>query len=393
MKLIWAFFFCFSAVLINTNAFSNTVSPCEVKECLAVVDAGSTGSRLHLYSFDRDKTNTPIRIKELWSKKINPGFSTLEPRQEQIDNYLNTLFASATEQNIPVYFYATAGMRLLPQPKQQQLYALLQNWFQSNPNWQLRSSKTITGTEEGVFGWLAINYETGALRTNRAKLAGVLDIGGASTQVSFPVIQDSLIAQGDLLAINVYGKQFKVYVHSFLGLGQNEVSHQFLDTESCYSNDYTLPKGTPANGDAYQCMNEISNLMNPVHHVDQLVQPALEANPVSNWVAMGAVADLVKSKPFHSNSRQFTTQNLLDQADSQICHQRWSTLGSLYPNDDYLYGYCLFPAYYYALITQGYGIQNQQPIKIMAPSQSADWTLGVVLNNQPKSMESDSIDN
>lgn len=382
MKAFLVFLLSVNAACLSTTALARTDSPCDSKECIAVVDAGSTGSRLHIYAYERDKTNTPIQIKEIWSKKINPGFSTLEPRQDQMNAYLDSLFSSATEKNIPVYFYATAGMRLLPQPKQQQLYALLQNWFQRNSNWQIRSFKTITGTEEGTYGWLSVNYQTGALAANTEKPSGVLDIGGASTQVSFPVSENNSIDQADLQEIKVYGKQFKIYVHSFLGLGQNEVTHQFLDTESCYSNEYELPKGTIGNGDAYQCKNEISNLMNQVHHVNQVVQPALDANPNTQWIAMGAVADLVQSKPFHLDSRQFTTQNLLDLADSQICHQQWTALNSLYPNDDYLYGYCLFPAYYYALITEGYGIQNQQQIKIMAPNQNGDWTLGVVLSQK-----------
>ncbi|MCA0403440.1 MAG: hypothetical protein LCH30_06515 [Proteobacteria bacterium] len=52
-----------------------------------------------------------------------------------------------------------------------------------------------------------------------------------------------------------------------------------------------------------------------------------------------------------------------------------------YPTDDYLYGYCLFSAYYYALMVDGYGIEPQKAISYMQPTQSSDWTIGVVLLN------------
>ena len=91
---------------------------CQQQHCVAIVDAGSTGSRLHIYAYDLDKTNTAINIKELWSKKIKPGLATVDANQATLDAYLTTLFSSAPEANLPVYFYATAGMRLLPQPKQ-----------------------------------------------------------------------------------------------------------------------------------------------------------------------------------------------------------------------------------------------------------------------------------
>lgn len=54
-------------------------------------------------------------------KKIKPGIATIEANQATMDAYLTTLFSGAPEENLEVYFYATAGMRLLPQPKQHQL--------------------------------------------------------------------------------------------------------------------------------------------------------------------------------------------------------------------------------------------------------------------------------
>ncbi len=353
-------------------------SVCLKRHCLAVVDAGSSGSRVHLFAYDVGANSQPIKISELWSKKVKPGFSTIDLNQPTIDAYLNNLFSGAPEQNIPVYFYATAGMRLLPQPKQQQYYQSLKQWFSSQAQWTLVDAKTITGSEEGLFGWLAVNYQLGNLDSPGLPVVGVMDMGGASVQISFPVRQTDKINQDDLIPVNVAGQDLVLFVHSFLGLGQTVLSQQFLDTKSCLSNGYQLPSGVSGEGDASLCRQKVAKLINSVHEVDQIIQPVL-LEKTSSWYAIGGVASLADDKPFSFQGRQFTSQSLLEQGDSAVCHQQWNDISTQYPGNDYLYGYCLFPAYYYALMVDGYGINPEQPINLMPSGQNADWTLGVVM--------------
>ena len=369
-----SFLLCFIQGTVNAG-----LRGCEQQKCVVVVDVGSTGSRLHVYSYDLDNDKSPIKITERWSKKIKPGFATIEANKSAINAYLTNLFAGAPAYHTPVYFFATAGMRLLPKPKQQQYHALVREWFNSKSNWQLMDSKTITGSEEGVFGWLAVNYQLGTLNENSESI-GVVDMGGASVQIAFPVKNTSDIDGKDIQELDIYGQHVTLFVHSFLGLGQNEVAHQFLDSPSCFISSYEMPTGELAQGDAYSCKSEVSSLMNAVHQVSSVVQPGMATNPVSNWYVLGGLVDLVQSQPFDFNSQEFTNQDLLEKAHSQVCQQQWSTLNARYPNNDYLYGYCLFPAYYYALMVDGYGIQPQQNLKYLEAHQSSDWTIGVVLH-------------
>lgn len=359
---------------------SAQIPECQKNHCLAVVDAGSTGSRVHIYSYELDNTNTPINISEKWSRKIKPGFATLDANQAAIDNYLTALFTGAPESSLPVYFYSTAGMRLLPQPKQQQMYGYLQHWFGNQSQWQLQTAKTITGNEEGLYGWLSVNYQLGNFKQAAQNTVGVMDMGGASVQITFPVSAKAHIAPPDLQEFTLYGQHYSLFVHSFLGLGQTEVSHQFLDSSSCFITNYELPDGILAEGNAFACEGEVAPLLNSVHHVNEVVQPILSANPVKEWYSLGGVVELVKSKPFVFNNNQFDNQNLIDQANSDFCQQQWSAINSQYPNNEYVYGYCLFPAYYYALMVDGYGLQPEQPVHYLNADQSGDWTLGVVLH-------------
>lgn len=354
---------------------------CEQQQCIAVIDVGSTGSRLHVYSFDLDATKSPINITERWAKKISPGFATLTPNEQVINNYLNNLFTDAPSYQVPTYFYATAGMRLLSKPQQQQLYGYVQKWFANQTQWQLMNAKTITGTEEGIYGWLSVNYQLDNLTVN-SKSIGVLDMGGASVQITFPVDNEESMDSNDLQQVDLYGQHYKLFVHSFLGLGQTEMSHQFLDTDTCFANNYEMPTGRSAHGDAYKCENEVSSLMNSVHQVNTVVQPVIKSNSIKEWYTLGGLPALAQSKPFDLNEQGFTSQNLLDLANADICQQDWSTLNNQYSDNSYAYGYCLFPSYYYALIVEGYGLQPEQPLHYLSADKSGDWTLGVVLKQQ-----------
>lgn len=378
--------FRFLVIIASFIVVSSPVYPadnsCTDHQCIAVIDAGSTGSRLHVYSYDLDKTHSPVNINEIWNKKIRPGFATIEPNANTIDAYLATLLSGAPNKQIPVYFYATAGMRLLPVSKQKKYYDELQRWFAQQSQWQLVDAKTITGNDEALYDWLSVNYHLGTLqKSQKRSTVGVMDMGGASVQIVFPIQENSEIGTRSQVDVNLYGQHHTLYVQSFLGLGQTEVAHQFLNSASCFSNNYPLPDGESGQGNASACEQEVSRLMTEVHKVNNVIQPLLAANPVDSWYSIGGISNLADSSLFHFENSKLTNQTLLQQADSQVCHQQWDSLNSQFPDDEYVYQYCLFSAYYYALMVDGYGIVADQSINYIPPDQNLDWTIGVVLHH------------
>lgn len=367
-----------SFLLINTSTAYAKSSACTEHQCITVIDAGSTGSRAHIYSYDIDETNTATNITELWNKKISPGFATIDP--DTVNAYLDTLLADSPEENIPVFFYATAGMRLLPQYKQKKYYSTLQQWFSTHPQWQLKKAKTITGVEEGLYDWLAVNYHLGTFTSASRPNIGVMDMGGASVQIVLPIESNPTISAQSLVEVELYGQQYTLFIHSFLGLGQTEVTNQFLNSSSCFTNEYPLPDGKTGLGNASNCEQEVSSLINNVHGVSQLIQTLLQINPVDSWYTIGGVAFLAHHPLLHFDEHQFTNQQLLEEGDNQFCHQQWNNLEQQFPDNDYIYKYCLFSAYYYALMVHGYGIDATQTINYIDPEKNVDWTLGVVLH-------------
>lgn len=367
--------------------FSVAAVTCSSNDCMIVVDSGSTGSRAHLYQYQFTKGNTPIFIKELAVTRLSPGLATLEEEQGKIDAYLNCLFARLRKSNgevIPVYYYATAGMRLLPDEKQKKLYKSVANWFQSQSDFDLKEAKTISGYDEGVFGWLAVNYLSGTFsptNTNQTSL-GMMDFGGASMQIALAVNETTKLSAGQLTDIVVSNKRYHIFVESFLGLGVNELSHQFLDDKHCFAKQYPLPDGLRGAGDAAQCKQNIELLTNDIHHVDKLKQKSIVAG-VKKWFALGALQGLTNSKPYQSLGTKFSIQEVFSLGHQGACQVDWQELKSASPKDKYLFSTCLLSAYYYAVIVNGYGVNEQALINTAIDGVNAkpDWTYGVVLTH------------
>ena len=99
-------------LLLSSIAFSGS-DICLEKECIAVINAGNAGSRLHVYQYELDSSGAFRNIKNVLSKKIEPGLASVELNQSAIDRYLSLLFPDVPNLKIPVYVYATSGMRML----------------------------------------------------------------------------------------------------------------------------------------------------------------------------------------------------------------------------------------------------------------------------------------
>jgi len=105
------------------------------------------------------------------------------------------------------------------------------------PSW----ARIISGEQEGVYGYITVNYLNGLL-VNSSEHVGALDLGGASTQITYN-------ANVDLLA-NLFNIQLgdavneDVYTHSFLYFGINEATRRanqrVVDTTSAV---HTTNKG------------------------------------------------------------------------------------------------------------------------------------------------------
>lgn len=375
-------FFALGVLMLTSLTVWAEPVDCANKSCLAVVDAGSSGSRLHIYSFERDSTQTPVNIREEFVRKPKnlPGLASIRCDVNTVNTYMDELFKDIKTENIPVYFYATAGMRLLPGPEQKTCYQNISKWFGVHPQWTLLSAKTIAGNEEGLYGWLALNKQLGRLE-NQEGYAGFMDMGGASVQLATAISKTDAIQdkEHDLVKVNIYGRDITLFVHSFLGLGQTEVNHQSLDKKACYPQGYEIANNLFGKGDAEACETEMEKIVNDIHNVKDIVQPVLADVQETPWYASGGVVFTVTNRIFQFNDNKFTNAAFLAKAQTSVCQQSWENLLADNPDNPFLYGYCQFAAYDYALMVKGYGFAPEQEIHYLPAETNPDWTLGVVL--------------
>lgn len=187
-----------------------------------VCDAGSTGTRLYVFSFDETS-----KFKMERGDKITPGLSSFAHTPTKVGAYLRGMFERAVKliptaalRKTGVYIRATAGMRLVEAALQHTLYDEIA--YTAFPSFRLPLAlprdhlSTISGEDEAWYAFLAVNYLTDRigqdlqpLRATRP-LAGALDLGGKSTQIVFDNTRDKPMSRR---------RREEVYAASFLRYG------------------------------------------------------------------------------------------------------------------------------------------------------------------------------
>ncbi|KXN83371.1 putative guanosine-diphosphatase [Leucoagaricus sp. SymC.cos] len=199
-----------------------------------MIDAGSTGSRIHVYKFNNCGSSPEYEYEVF--KMINPGLSHYAGKPEEAAKSLDVLLDEAVRvipkslQNCaPVAVKATAGLRLLPGSQSDDILHAVENRLHDNYPFPLIEKDPVVvmdGKEEGVYAWITANYLLNTIRPDTPKNTptyAVLDLGGASTQIVFePVFssKDGRLEEGEhKYDLTFGGKKRTLYQHSYLGYG------------------------------------------------------------------------------------------------------------------------------------------------------------------------------
>ncbi|CCG25858.1 hypothetical protein CORT_0C04840 [Candida orthopsilosis Co 90-125] len=308
---------------------------------IVIIDAGSKGSRVHVYNWlnpgmaldkkinfsqtkklvkmkddsddgeeseadddsdddDEDPKENKllypkIKTKTRWHKKITPGISSFNKAPHKIGkHHLSKLLSRASKivpkaqhHRTPIFLHATAGMRLLSPTEQQQILNEICLFFENKSDFFIPDCAShvnvIDGDYEGLYGWLSINTLIGAFgdpsshqHGKNHTTYGLLDMGGASTQVVFqPNITEVDEHQNNLYHLDLrqvptiddnnqdykvpQQVEYNVYSDSFLGFGMYQARSKYMksliasdDKEDEYHywglskspiNDPCIPKG------------------------------------------------------------------------------------------------------------------------------------------------------
>ncbi|EDQ93156.1 uncharacterized protein MONBRDRAFT_2652, partial [Monosiga brevicollis MX1] len=158
-----------------------------------MIDAGSTGSRIHVYHFKSlDAENDAMELQSEVFQSIKPGLSSYadDPRAgaESLMPLLDIAMSTVPENKraiTPINLKATAGLRLLPQEKAQALLTEVESLIKSYPFLfdPEDAVEIMEGLNEGKFAWVTVNYLLNTIGQPSHRQCVVLDLGGGSTQI------------------------------------------------------------------------------------------------------------------------------------------------------------------------------------------------------------------
>ncbi|CAB3398482.1 unnamed protein product [Caenorhabditis bovis] len=245
-----------------------------------VIDAGSTGTRLHLYKFlhdpEKNKNGMPFTVEQEIFQEVKPGLSSYAKNAEDAAKSLEPLLQRARKEvphfmweKTPITLKATAGLRLLPGDMADDILEQVEKTIFNSGFYAAfpESVSVMSGSDEGVYSWFTLNILLETLFQDEKKSGFVprpaahmsvaaFDLGGGSTQLTYWPNNEAVFEEhpGFERDIDFFGHHIRLFTHSFLGNGLIAARLSILKTEtpdaierdhklttSCMPNGYHLP--------------------------------------------------------------------------------------------------------------------------------------------------------
>ena len=232
---------------------------------IAVIDAGSSGSRVFLY--ERSVVGNVVQVRSMTDQEITTkeGLSASEnspteagPKNVQplLDGLAPVLANNNLRpQQVQIHLLATAGMRLVESRSPaaaDAIYASARKTLAAS-GMSVGRVETLTGTYEGVYSWVDVNYLKGNFREPAQTPEGIIEVGGASAQVAY--VSPSAAGE-NAVSVSINGKSYRLFSTSWLGLGQNEARGAMISSTAasgsgtvdnvCYPNNPSAAGGIQA---------------------------------------------------------------------------------------------------------------------------------------------------
>ena len=213
-----------------------------IVQYVLMIDAGSTGSRIHVYKFNNCGPTPELEGEEFkMTEKSVGGLSAFKDdpvaAAASLDPLMQVAMDTVPEKLkgcSPVAVKATAGLRRIGPEAADAILKQVRTHLENDYPFPVVGEENdgvviMPGSEEGVFAWITTNYLLGKIGgPDKSETAAVFDLGGGSTQIVFePTFKGAAdggmpeqLAEGDhKYALDFGGRKFDLYQHSHLGYG------------------------------------------------------------------------------------------------------------------------------------------------------------------------------
>lgn len=390
-----------------------------------IFDAGSSGSRVHVYCFDENLKLVPIGQEiELFVQK-KPGLSFYAKDPKEAAKSLNSLLEKAESVvpeelrgKTPVRVGATAGLRQLGIETSEQILQAVRDILHDKSSLKFKSDwvSVLDGTQEGAFQWVTINYLLGNLGKKYSNTVGVVDLGGGSVQMAY-AISDSEAGKAPkptagedeyVKELFLKGTKYYLYVHSYLRYGLLAARAEILKVadgphSDCVLNGYhgtykygdnQFPASASPSGSSYtKCR---SDAVKALKH-DETTCTHLKCTFGGVWNGGGGDGQksLFVASFFFDRAAEagFVDANLpvakvkpsdFEEAAKRACKLSVEEAKGIYTNlgEDNLPYICMDLVYQFTLLVDGFGLEPWQDITLVKKVKygnslvEAAWPLG-----------------
>lgn len=388
-------------LLAATAAASNDYSK-ELVRYAVTIDAGSSGSRVHVHHFFHSSEHPAIpRFNpNSLTEKLTPGLSSFEDTPTKAGESIRGLLDFAMRhipepkwRGTPVYLKATAGLRSIDEGAAQAILdscrAVIREFpFLFRPD----NALIISGRDEGVYGWVAANYLIDRFTSEAHQpTTGVIEMGGASMQVTF-VPSNPVKGAEELEEVRVGDHRFQVYTHSYLNYGLEAVQDlvhesltgQGLKLNPCYPVGATY-RGLTGSGLYGKCLAELRRVVDTSHCIASSCSFNGVFQPKLSTESFFAIENFFYTSEFFGILEEHDPIRVLQAKGQAFCAMDWAAVKAASPDEseDALAKYCFSAAYISTILHDGIGIEHPddrvEVVRVVNDVAAIDWALGSVI--------------
>jgi len=349
-----------------------------------IVDAGSSGTRLHLFKYE-NKEPLPV-IQDILTESNEIPISSYNSRPtlvlESIADLVNKAVTKLQSDHVDLSsvsfdFYGTAGMRLLARDEAENVYKNINTYLRAHFPFQFQHINTLNDTMEGVYGWLDVNYLGHRFDNNADQPMGIIDLGGASVEIAFATTQHA--APENVVTITINNKKYKIFSKNFLSLGQDEARSTINNDEianTCYPLNFKIKLHNQDEMGNYQfatCRSLYGELLKKYQVLEQI--------PSHNDIPFVAYSGAHYTLSFFDVGNR-ATQPVVDSHIQTECAKPWEQLKHDHAQTPEKYAsiYCANGAYLSELLFNVLQLkEGELSVSNQINQQKIDWTLGALL--------------
>ncbi|KAM0953857.1 putative apyrase [Dioscorea sansibarensis] len=391
-----------------------------------VFDAGSSGSRVHVFHFDEEFNLLKIGDDVEVFEQVKPGLSFYANDPQEAANSLISLLEKAEsvvpvelQPSTPVRVGATAGLRNLGTETSDQILQAVRDLLQNRSSLMFKPEwvAILDGYQEGSYLWVAINFLLKNLGKEYLRTVGVVDLGGGSVQMAYAISDSNAENAPNVPGEDPYvkplilkGNTYHVYAHSYLNYGLlaaraeilsaggDSYSYCILDGyEGSYTyNGKTYPSSASPSGPSYdKCRSNVITVLK----VDEQcaykncsfagVWSGGGGDGRKNLYVASFFYDRAVEAGFVDSEQQTAKASPLDfkAAAMEACNLSIDEAKAKYPDleDNDIPYICMDLVYEFTLLVDGFGLEASQEITLVKRLNYDDslveaaWPLGTAI--------------